>query len=116
MSVIIAVLTKCWWLLTAPVGFYLLENIGIAMFANREQKRFGKISLLKQLAVQNLVHTNERAYMWECIRRGKFSYLNKHLIYSYGQACSTLRFLRFTMFLQWILYFIAIAAMLIVII
>ena len=116
MSVVIALFTKCWWLLTAPVGFYLLENIGMAMFANHEQKRFGKISLLKQLAVQNLVHTNERAYMWECIRSGKFRYLNKHLIYSYGQACSTLRFLRFTMFLQWILYFIAIAAMLIVII
>lgn len=110
VSVLFAVLQQCWWLLLAPVAFYLLENISVAIIAKHEYKRFGKISLLKQLAVQNLIHINENAYMLQCILSRKFSYLNKQLIYSYGQACSTLRFSRYTILTQWILYLVILTA------
>lgn len=113
LAVLFAALQQCWWLLLAPVGYYSIENIGVALIAKHEYKRFGKISLLKQLAVQHLIHINERAYMRQCILSGKFSYLNKQLIYSYGQACSTLKFSRYTMFLQWFLYLATLTAVVI---
>lgn len=113
ISVLFAALRQCWWLLLAPVGFYIFENIGAAIIAKHEYRRFGKISLLKEIAVQHLIHTNERAYMRQCVLSGKFGYLNKQLIYSYGQACSVLKFTRYIMYLQWALYLIILTAVVI---
>lgn len=114
LSVVFAVLQQCWLLLLAPIGYYAIENVGVALIAKHEYKRFGKISLLQELAVQHLIHINERAYMRQCVSSGKFKYLNKQLIYSYGQACSTLKFSRYTIFLQWFLSLVTMAAAIIV--
>ena len=113
ISVLFAALQQCWWLLLAFPAFYLAENVGVAMIAKHEYRRFGKISLLKEIAVQHLVHLNERAYMRQCIRSGKFGYLSRQLIYSYGQACSVLKFSRSTVILQWTLYLIVLTAVMI---
>lgn len=114
LSLLFAVLLNCYWLLFMPVGYYALENIGVALIAKHQYRRFGKISLLKELAVQNLIHINERAYLRQCIMSGKFGFLNKQLIYMYGQACSTLKFSRYTMFLQWFLLFSVLTIVLII--
>lgn len=114
IAVLFACLQQCWWLLLAPAGYYVLENIGVALIGKHEYKPFGKISLLKELALQHLIHTNENAYLRQCVLSGKFAYLNKQLIYSYGQACSTLKFSRYTMYFQWILYLVSITAVVII--
>ncbi|MBQ7383887.1 MAG: glycosyltransferase [Clostridia bacterium] len=115
ISIIFALCTFNWWLLLIPAGYYLLENIGVALIGKFEYRRFGKISLLKQLAVQNLIHTNERAYLLTCLRRGKIGYMGKQLIYSYGQACSFLKFSSNTIVFQWILYLVSLLTILIIV-
>lgn len=116
LSVILFLVSREWKALLISPIYYVLENIGVALIGKFDYRKFGKISLIKQIAVQNLIHTNERAYLFECLRRGKIGAMNKQLIYSYGQACSFLKFTGYTVALQWVLYLLSIVAMFILII
>lgn len=112
-SIIAAFLMQSFWCLLAPIGFYALENLIVSIIAKVSDSKYDKISLVQELAVQDLIHTNDRGYLYECIRAGKFKHLKKQLIYSYGQAFTTLNFRRKTIILQLVLYMIALSIFLI---
>ena len=114
-AIIAAFLTQSFWCLLAPVAFFMVENLIVSLIAKSSDSKYDKISLLQELAVQDLIHTNEAGYLGECVRAGKFKSLNKQLIYSYGQAFTTLNFRRKTIIIQLTLYMIALAAFLIMV-
>lgn len=113
-SIIAAFATWCFWFLVVPVGFFVIENLIISIMAKISDRKYNKISLLQELAVQDLIHTNDGGYLWECVRTGKLRSLNKQLIYSYGQAFTTLNFRRKTIFIQMTLYLMALTTFLVI--
>lgn len=104
-----------WYLLAAPM-FFIAENLIISAMAKISDSKYEKISLLQELAVQDLVHTNDWGFLSECFRSKKPRSLNKQLIYSYGQAFTTLSFRRKTIFIQLTLFMIMLTVFLIAVI
>lgn len=72
-----------WILLCIPA--WLLFDVALsAIFINRFASYKGT-SFLKQCVVQLLILDNEFGFVWKCITKGKFSYINKDVVYFDGQ-------------------------------
>lgn len=72
-----------WVLLTLPLWF-AADIMLSAAFINKFAAYKGT-SFLKQCVVQLLILDNELGYVWRCIEKRKFSYINKDAVYFDGQ-------------------------------
>lgn len=72
-----------WILLTIPAWF-VSDIMLSALFINKFASYKGT-TLLKQCVVQLLILDNELGYVWRCIVKKKFRYINKDVVYFDGQ-------------------------------
>lgn len=72
-----------WLLLTIPM-WLILDIMLSAVFINKFLPYKGT-TFLKQCVVQLLILDNEVGYVWKCLQKGKFDYVNKEIVYFDGQ-------------------------------
>lgn len=103
MSVFATLLFLNPWLLLPALGYYLTENVVIAVMMMRKDGNT-KTSFFQQLMTEHLIHTGERAHILRCLRRFNFKLLNTRIIYYEKQIFNNFKMSRKMSLVQSVLF------------
>ena len=84
LFVLIAAVTKCWWVLLGVPAVFVVENAAMSVLVNKLSKE-KKATFLQQFVAQMLIHDSEFAYLVRCISSGKPRNIRRQMIYYIGQ-------------------------------
>jgi len=90
------------YMLLVGLGYYLLENLIIAIFI-KHRDEYIKTSFFEQLLTEHFMHSIERAYIFECLKQRKFGLMNKRIVHYQSQAYSGFRYGRMISIIQFVL-------------
>lgn len=84
LFILMAAVTKCWWVLLGIPTVFLLENAVMSILVNKLSKE-KTATFLQQFVAQMLIHDSDFAYLKRCFTSGTLKNIRRQMVYYIGQ-------------------------------